>query len=73
MKSLFERAEDLAQELYQQSFDYAIRNLKVALINVFSKEKFPEPTYKDTVSNEEYLEDVIQCMEVIHNEDLKQR
>lgn len=67
MKSLFERAEELAQDQYRKSLEYATRNVILALKQLFSKEKLPEPHYKDTVSKEEYLNDIIHFMEVIQN------
>lgn len=67
MKSLFKRAEELAQNQYRKSFDYTTRNMSVAFKNIINREKLPEPQYKDTVSKEEYLTDIIHFMEVIHN------
>ncbi|OTO71300.1 MULTISPECIES: hypothetical protein [unclassified Enterococcus] len=72
MESLFERAEEMAQEKYRQTFDYATRNIGVAFRNVLRENKLPEPQYKETKLNENYLQEMISYMEIIHQKDLKE-
>ena len=72
MESLFERAEEMAHEKYRQTFDYATRNIGVAFRNVLRENKLPEPQYKETKLNENYLEEMISYMEIIHQKALKE-
>ncbi|MBO0456303.1 hypothetical protein JZO77_06065 [Enterococcus hulanensis] len=72
MKSLFERAEEMAQEKYRQTIDFAARNIGVAFANVVRKDKLSEPQYKDTLLKENYLEEMISYMEMIHEMDIKE-
>lgn len=70
-KNLFERAEEIAQEKYRQTIDFAAKNIGVAFANVVRKEKLSEPQYKDTVSREKYLEEMISYMEMFYEMDSK--
>lgn len=70
-KNLFERAEEMAQEKYRQTFDFATRNIGVAFSNIVRKEKLPEPQYKETISKGNYLEEMISYMEMLHEMDSK--
>lgn len=70
-KNLFERAEEMAQEKYRQTFNFATRNIGVAFANVVRKEKLSEPQYEDTISKENYLEEMISYMEMLHEMDSK--
>lgn len=69
MKSLFERAEEMAQEKYRQTIDFAARNIGVAFANVVRKDKLSEPQYKDTLLKENYLEEMISYMEMLYEMD----
>lgn len=70
-KNLFERAEEMAQEKYRQTIDFDAKNIGVAFANVFRKEKLSEPQYKDTISKENYLEEMISYMEMLYEMDCK--
>lgn len=70
-KNLFERAEEMAQEKYRQTIDFAAKNIGVAFANVVRKEKLSEPQYKDTISKENYLEEMISYMEMLYEMDCK--
>lgn len=70
-KNLFERAEEMAQEKYRQTIDFAAKNIGVAFANVVRKEKLSEPQYKDTISKENYLEEMISYMEMLYEMDSK--
>ena len=70
-QNLFESAEEMAQEKYRQTIDFDAKNIGVAFANVFRKEKLSEPQYKDTISKENYLEEMISYMEMLYEMDCK--
>ncbi|MBX9038479.1 hypothetical protein HCH05_15600 [Enterococcus raffinosus] len=61
----------MAQEKYRQTFDFAAKNIGVAFANVVRKEKLSEPQYEDTISKENYLEEMISYMEMLYEMDSK--
>lgn len=71
MKSLYQRAEEKAQDYYRQTLRYASEKVGVAFRNMFNKEKEPEPKYADSMPKENYLLEIIAIMNDIHDSEIK--
>lgn len=67
MKPLSELAEEYLQKMYEGTFDYTYKSVGVDLRNVLvnrrEKDKEPRPQYKDTMSSEEYWQEVVAIMD----------
>lgn len=66
MNKLSEQAAEHLQEQYRQTLHYAGEALATGAINIFVKDKRPEPQYKDRYNERVYQEELIATMDWLH-------
>lgn len=73
MKPLSEQAAEHLQEQYRQTLHYAVESLATSAINIFAKEKLPEPQYKERYTESVYYEELIATMDYLHEQQRKSK
>jgi hypothetical protein len=73
MTRLSDRAAEFLQEQYRHTLHYAGEALATAAINVFAKDKRPEPQYKDRYTERVYQEELIATMDWLHEREINNK
>lgn len=71
MTRLSEQAAEHLQEQYRKTLCYAGEALATAAINIFAKDKRPEPQYKDRYNERVYQEELIATMDWLHEREME--
>lgn len=69
MKPLSEQAAEHLQEQYRHTLHYVGETLARGAINIFAKEKLPEPQYKDRYTERVYYDELIATMDWMHEQE----
>lgn len=71
MKKLSDQAAEFMQETYRETYEYSSKRLIKSFRGLVITDKSnEEPLYKDSLSKEEYTEELIETMNYLHEKTL---